>query len=86
MNSVACKQSHKVTLVNADWTWNKTYQDLYQKEKTVFKGDVYMKFYDVARLLYLLTKASRIGPGAGFLQIRHGMNCGSDEIPDNVIL
>ena len=45
-----------------------------------------MKFYGVARHLYLETDASGISLGAGLLQVRDGINCGHDEIPDNTIL
>ena len=45
-----------------------------------------MKFYDVARSLYLETDTSGIGLGAGLLQVRDGMNSGHDKVPDNVIL
>ena len=45
-----------------------------------------MKFYDTSRPLYLETDASEVSLGAGLLQIRDGMNCGCDEVPDNATL
>ena len=45
-----------------------------------------MKFYGVARTLYLETGASGIGFGAGLLQMRDGMNYGHEKIQDNAIL
>ena len=65
---------------------NIIFQDLNEKAKATVKKDTYMKFYDVARPLFLETDASGIGFGAGLLQVRDGMNCGHDEVPDNAIL
>ena len=45
-----------------------------------------MKFCDMARSLCLETDASGIGMGAKLLQIRDGMNCGCDKMPDNARL
>ena len=45
-----------------------------------------MKFYDVARQLYLEINASGTSLGARLLQVRDGMNYGHDEIPGNAIL
>ena len=75
-----CEPLHKLTSVKADWTWNKSYQDLYVKVKTIVKKDACMKFYDAAR------DASGIGHGVRLLQVRDGMNWGHDKIPGNAIL
>ena len=45
-----------------------------------------MKFYDVSKSLYLGTDTSGIGLGISLLQMREGMNCGHDEVPDNVTI
>ena len=45
-----------------------------------------MKFYDLARPLYLETDASIISLGTGLLQLKDGMSCGHDEVPDNAVL
>ena len=45
-----------------------------------------MKFYDASRSLYLLTDASGIGLGARLLQVRDGMKCAHDEVPDNATM
>ena len=45
-----------------------------------------MKFCDISRPLHLDTDASCVGLGVGLLQIREGMNCGHDDVPDNVTL
>ena len=62
------------------------YQDLYEKEKTIVNKDVYMKFHDAAKPLYLETGASSISLGARLLQVRDDMNCSHDNVPSNVIL
>ena len=45
-----------------------------------------MKFYDVLKALYLEIDASGIGLGASLLQMTEGINCGCDEVADNVTL
>ena len=50
------------------------------------QNDACLKFYDVARPLYLETYVSSFSLLAGLLQVRDDMNCGHDEIPDNAIL
>ena len=45
-----------------------------------------MKFYDMSKPLYLETDASVIGLRTGHLQVRDGMNCRWDEVPDNTAL
>ena len=74
----------KLTLVKADWTCNRMYQDLYDRAKETIKKDAFMKFYDTSRPLYLETNAS--GSGLGLLQVIDGMNCGHNKIPDNATM
>ena len=62
------------------------YQSLYDKVKTIVKRDACMKFYDMARTLYLDTNALGIGLGTGLVQVRDCMSCGHNEVPGNVIL
>ena len=62
------------------------YQDLYNKGKKLIKQDACVEFYDASRPLYLETDASGTSLGTGLLQVREGMNCGNDEVPDNVTL
>ena len=45
-----------------------------------------MTFYDISRSLYLEIDASGVSLGAGLLQLREGMNCGLDEVLNNVTL
>ena len=62
------------------------YQKLFNKAKALIKEDDCMEFYDETKPLYLETDASRVGLGAGLLQIRDGMNYPQDEAPNNNIL
>ena len=43
-----------------------------------------MKFYGASRCLYLETDVSCVSLGAELLWVKEGMNCGCDEVPDNV--
>ena len=45
-----------------------------------------MKVYNMSRPLYLEIDAAGVGLGAELLQLRDGMNCGHDEVPDSVTL
>ena len=76
----------KLTSSKAVWMWNATYQALYEKVKSLIKADVYMKFYDKTKPLYLETDASGIELGAALLQTRDGTTCPKDIAPDTTIL
>ena len=73
-------------MLKADQTWSRIYQNLYDRAKKIIKKDICTKFYDTSRPLYLETDASDVDLGAGLLQVRDGMNCGHDEVPDNAKL
>ena len=45
-----------------------------------------MKFYDASKPLQLETDNSSISLGTSFLQVRHGMDSGRDEVLDNTAL
>ena len=62
------------------------YWDLYNKSKMIIRKDTYIKFYDASRSLYLETDASGVSLGARLLQVRDGMNCEHDKLPDNANL
>ena len=68
------------------WTWNASYQTLFNKVKSLTKDDVCMKFYDETKPLYLETDASGIGLGATLLHMRDGVICPRNIAPDNTIL
>ena len=59
----------------ATWTWNASYQQLFDKAKLLIKAEMYMKFYDDTKPLYLKTDASGIALEAALLQLRDNMNC-----------
>ena len=68
------------------WTWNASYQQLFDKVKLLIKVEMCMKLYDDTKLLYLETDASGIGLGAALLQLWDNMGCQKDTAPDNTIL
>ena len=47
--------------VKAEWSWNGTCQDLYDKVKRLITRDACMNFYDASKPLYLEMDASSIG-------------------------
>ena len=52
----------QLTSSKTEWTWNATYQKLFDKAKSIIKEDVCMIFYDETQLLYLETNVkSRTG-------------------------
>ena len=75
------------TLMSAktEWTWNATLQKMFDKAKAIIK-DVYMKFYDENKPLYIETDVSGIGLGAALVQIRSYISCHRFEVPGNSIL
>ena len=70
--------SSKVT-----WTWNASYQPLFNKAKSPIKADMCMELYDDTKPLYLETDASEVGLGAALLQMHEGTACQEDVVPDN---
>ena len=49
------------------WTWDASYQAIYDKAKLLINTNAYMKFYGKNKPLYLETDASRVGLGATLL-------------------
>ena len=84
--SEACKPLRKLTSSKATWMWNSSYQQLFDKAKSLIKVEMCMKFYDDTKLLYLKTDASGISLGAALLQLRDNTNCPKDTAPDDTIL
>ena len=41
-----CESLQKLTSAKTEWTWNATYQKMFEKAKAIIKEDAYMKFYD----------------------------------------
>ena len=48
------------TLCKLTWTWNASYQQLFNNAKSIIKADVFMKFYNDSKPLYLETDASEV--------------------------
>ena len=67
------KPLRKLTSSKTTWTWNASYQQLFDKAKSLIKSQVCMKFYDDTKPLYLETDASRVSLGAALLQIHDNM-------------
>ena len=82
----ACKLLRKLMSSKAMWMWNASYQQLFDKAKSLIKVEMCMKFCDDTKLLYLKTDASGIGLGVALLQLRDNANCPKDTAPDNTIL
>ena len=81
-----CDPLRKLTSSKMTWTWNASYQALFNKGKSLIKVDMCMKFYDDTKPLYLETDASGIDLGAALLQICKGTACQKDVAPDNTTL
>ena len=45
-----------------------TYQKMFDKAKAIIKEDVYMKFYDETKPLYIETDVSGVGLGAAVMK------------------
>ena len=76
----------KMTFSKVTWTWNASYQTLFNKAKLLIKYDFCMKFYNDTKLPYLETDASGVGIGAALLQTQEGTTCQKDVVLDNTIL
>ena len=83
--SEVCKPLRKLMSSKMTWTWNASYQQLFNKAKSLIKVEMCMKFYDT-KPLYLKTDASGIGLGAALLQLRDNTRCQKDTAPDNINL
>ena len=58
---------------------------MFNKAKAIIREDVYTKFYDESKPLYIETNVSGVGLGAALLQTRSNTNCHRDEAPDKSI-
>ena len=68
------------------WTWDASYQQWFEKAKSLIKAEMCMKFYDDTKLLYLETDMSGIGLGKALLQLRDNTACQKGMAPDNTII
>ena len=81
-----CESLRQLTWSKTEWTWNETYQKLFDKAKSIIKEDVFMKFCIETQPLYLEVDTSEVMRGATLLQTRSGTSCPRDKTPDNNIL
>ena len=81
-----CKPLRKLMSSKMTWTWNASYEQLFDKAKLLIKVEMCMKFYYDTKLLHLETDASGIGLGTALLQLRDTMGCQKDTVPDNTNL
>ena len=84
--SDACKPLRKLISSKDTWMWNASYQQLFNKAKSLIKAEMCMKFYDDTKALYLETDASGFSLRAALLQLRDNMNCPKDTALDSTIL
>ena len=68
------------------WTWNVSYQQLFDNAKSIIKADVCMKFYDNSKPLYLETDASGTGLGVALLQHHDNTVCQVGVAPQKITL
>ena len=74
-----------MTSNKSEWTWNATYQKLFEKAKSIITEDAHMKFYDEIQPLYLETDVSVIVI-ITLLQTASSTSCPRDKAVDNSIL
>ena len=63
-----------------------SYQQMFNKAKSLVKAEVCMKFYDDTKLLYLETDVSGVGLEVALLQLRDNTACQKGLAPDNTNL
>ena len=81
-----CKPLRKLMSSRMMWTWNTSYQQLFDKAISLIKVEVCMKFYDDTKLLYLETDTSGVSLEAALLQLHDNTTCQKGMAPDNTIL
>ena len=55
-----CEPLIKLTSTRVAWTWDASYQQLFNKAKSFIKAEVCLTFNDDTKLLYIETDASRV--------------------------
>ena len=84
--SEAHKLLRNLTSSKATWMWNASYQQLFDKAKSLIKAEICIKFYDDTKPLYLQADAAGISLGTALLQLRDNTNYPTGTAPDNTIL
>ena len=81
-----CEPLRKLTTTRTQWTWNMTYQKIFDKAQSIIKEDACMKFYDETKPLSIGTDASWVVLGAALLQTKSSTSCPRDEVLENSFL
>ena len=81
-----CGPLRKLTSTRVAWTWNASYQQMFNKAKSLIKAKLCMKFYDDTKQLYLETDASEVSLGVALLQYCDNTACQKGMAPDNTNL
>ena len=84
--SVVCKPLRKLMSSKATWTWDTSYQQRFEKAKSLITAEMCMKFYYDNKPLYLKTDVSGISLRAALLQLRDNTTCKTHIAPNNIIL
>ena len=80
------KHLYVLTSVKSEWIWNKTYQKLYKRARTLIKKDTYMEFHNEKEPLCLQTNTSEVSLGAFLLEVIKVITCLTGDAPVNTIL
>ena len=70
-----CEPLCKLTSSKVTRTWNVSYQQLFDKVKSILKADICINFYNDAKPLYLETDASGVSLGKALLQLHDNTVC-----------
>ena len=81
-----CKPVRRLISFKCGWTWNSTYQSLYNRAKTTIKKSIAMAVCNEKEQLYLEADVLGVGLGGSLLQVRDGMWIPRNETPDNAAL
>ena len=86
MTVEVCKLVWRMTSVEAEWTLNRTPEELHERAKSLVEEDTCMKYYNVRKPQYLETDTSGKGLDVTLLQVWDTLNCGYVKIPHNAML
>ena len=70
-----CESLRKLISAKTEWTWNGTYQKMFDIAKAIINEEACMKFYHETKPLYIETDASGVDLGAALLQTRSNTSC-----------
>ena len=84
MTVEVCELVGKLSSAKAEWTWNVTYQTMFEEAKAIIKEGTCMRFYDETKPLYMETDVW-VWLRTILLKTRDNMSCHRDQAPDNSI-